>query len=53
MRTALLAATLCALLSGCGQKGPLFIPDDHATTDGKGASNFAAQPSSQPQATQP
>lgn len=28
MRIALIAATLCVLLCGCGQKGPLFIPDD-------------------------
>jgi len=24
-----IAATLCAVFSGCGQKGPLFIPDDN------------------------
>ncbi|HET8709829.1 MAG TPA: lipoprotein [Spongiibacteraceae bacterium] len=30
MRTALVAAVLCALLCGCGQKGPLFIPDDNS-----------------------
>jgi predicted small lipoprotein YifL len=28
MRLALLAACLCTLLYGCGQKGPLFIPSD-------------------------
>lgn len=28
MRTALLVTALYALLSGCGQKGPLFIPND-------------------------
>lgn len=35
MRTAFIAAalfmtvTLGAVLNGCGQKGPLFMPDDH------------------------
>lgn len=29
MRCALLAALLCTLLSACGQKGPLFIPNDN------------------------
>jgi predicted small lipoprotein YifL len=29
MRFALLAALLCTLLCACGQKGPLFIPNDN------------------------
>lgn len=29
MRPALIIALLCALLCACGQKGPLFIPNDN------------------------
>lgn len=42
MRLALIAAALCALLCGCGQKGPLFIPDDTAPTS---AAKAQAEPS--------
>ena len=29
---ALALATLVALLAGCGQKGPLYLPDDATST---------------------
>lgn len=43
MRTALIAAALFmtvmgAVLSGCGQKGPLFMPDDHPAPNSMTAS---------------
>lgn len=38
MRIALIATAFCALLCGCGQKGPLFIPEDNT------APASAAQP---------
>lgn len=34
--TALLA--VACLVSACGQKGPLFLPDDTKTADGKATS---------------
>ena len=29
----LAAVAVCAVLAGCGQKGPLFLPDDAAAAD--------------------
>ena len=43
MRASLFLVLLCALLNGCGQKGPLFIPDDSS----------APAPASAPAATTP
>lgn len=39
---AALALTAGLLLAGCGQKGPLFLPDDEATA---GRGSAAAAPS--------
>ena len=42
MRSALVLILLSALLGGCGQKGPLFIPDDNTAPATTPASMSAA-----------
>ncbi len=37
-RTLALAALALALLAGCGQKGPLYLPDDEAAAERYGGS---------------
>ena len=53
MRTAVTKSAIClliaalvgtALLAGCGQKGPLYLPDDNAQASKKKAAGTPAAP---------
>ncbi len=40
-----LAAILALLLAGCGQKGPLHLPDDQHSNQGRAHHDSAQRPS--------
>jgi len=50
MRVALAALVFLAALGGCGQKGPLYLPDKNAAVVTRPAAPAAAPPATTPAA---